>query len=534
MDEQVNSIEQTTAQHIMAQAVRDAYARGEEDEALEPLVLLGQDGQPVGRIENGDYVIFYDIRGEREIELTRAFVDPHFDEFPTDKALRPHFATMIQYDESLDVQVAFPPVREIDHTLSQVISEQGLKQAKITESEKAIHLQFFLNGKLEEPFPGEETIIVPSPKVMDYSQVPEMNVAGVAEAVMEKIADPACDVIIANFVNVDVVGHIENEAGIEKAVEAVDFDIGQVVEAAQEAGMTALITADHGTVERWLYPDGAIDTGHTDSPVPFIVVSSEKVSLRDGGALTDVAPTVLQLLGIPKPEAMTGSSLLENASGQALEKRRVLLLIVDGWGYREETHGNLIAQADTPVMDSLSRERPFTTLAASGRAVGMPDGTVGNSEAGHLHLGAGRTIYSDRLRIDEAIADGSFYDNEAFLWAMRGAKRAGTRLHLLGIVSFYSSHGSLDHLLALLDLARREGLAEVYLHAMLGRRGEHPESGARYIEQVEKATADLGVGRLVSVIGRFWSLDREENWDRIEKTYRWLVYGEGRQVREVV
>jgi 2,3-bisphosphoglycerate-independent phosphoglycerate mutase len=521
-------------QWIMAQAVRDSYARGEEDEALEPLALFGQDGTPVGRIQNGDYVIFYDIRGEREIELTRSFVDPYFDEFPIDKTLEAHFATMIQYDEGLDVQVAFPPLREIDHTLSQVISEHGLKQTKITESEKAIHLQFFLNGKLEEPFPGEERIIVPSPKVIDYSQVPEMNVAGVAEAVLEKIADPACDAIIANFVNVDVVGHIENEEAIKRAVEAVDSHIGQVVEAAQRAGMTAVVTADHGTVERWLYPDGAIDTGHTDSPVPFIVVSPEALPLRDVGGLIDVAPTVLQLLGVPRPEAMTGSSLLEEASGETLDKRRVLLLIVDGWGYREKTHGNLIAQAHTPVMDRLSREFPFTTLAASGRAVGMPDGTVGNSEAGHLHLGAGRTIYSDRLRIDQAIADGSFYDNEAFLWAMRGARRAGTRLHLLGIVSFYSSHGSLDHLLALLELARREGPGEVYLHSMLGRRGEFPESGARYIEQVEKATSDLGVCRVVSVIGRFWSLDREENWDRIEKTYRWLVYGEGRQVRETV
>lgn len=516
----------------MAQAVRDAYARSEEDEALEPLALLGQDGKPVGRIRDGDYVIFYDIRGEREVELTRSFTDPNFDEFPVDKGLKAHFATMIQYDEALDVRVAFPPLRQIDHTLSQAISEHGLNQAKITESEKAIHLQFFLNGKREQPFPGEERIVVPSPKVMDYSQVPEMNVAGVTEAVLDKIADPTCDVIIANFVNVDVVGHIENAEAIERAVETVDSHIGQVVEAAEKAGVTALVTADHGTVEKWLYPDGAIDTGHTDSPVPLVLISPEKLTLRDGEALPDVAPTVLELLGVPVPAEMTGHSLLDGGPPGTSERRRVLLLIADGWGFREEVHGNLIAQAHTPVMDRLLKERPCTTLQASGRAVGMPDGTVGNSEAGHLHLGAGRTIYSDRLRIDEAIADASFYENEAFLGAMRGAKRDGTRLHLLGIVSFYSSHGSLDHLLALLELARREGVKEVYLHSMLGRRGEHPESGARYIEQVEQATAELGVGKLVSVIGRFWSLDREENWDRIEKTYRWLVYGEGRQVRD--
>jgi 2,3-bisphosphoglycerate-independent phosphoglycerate mutase len=522
-----------TPRYPMAQAVRDAYARGEEDEALEPLALFGQDRRPVGRIQDGDYVIFYDIRGEREIELTRAFVDPDFEEFPIEKGLRAHFATMIQYDESLHARVAFPPLRKIDHTLSEVISEHGLPQAKITESEKAIHLQYFLNGKADDPFAGEERIVVPSPRVDDYARVPQMNVAGVTDAVLEKITDPSCAVIVANFVNVDVVGHIENQEAILRAVETVDGHVGKVVDAARKAGVTTIVTADHGTVEKWLYPDGAIDTGHTDSPVPFSLISTDEFTLRDGGALTDVAPTVLELLGLPKPEVMTGSSLLREAPVRGTGQRRVLLLMVDGWGYRKETHGNLIAQANTPVMDRLQKEYPFTTLLASGKAVGLPQGTVGNSEAGHLHLGAGRRIPSDRLRIDEALEDGSFYENEAFLWAMRGAKEAGKRLHLLGIVSFYSSHGSLDHLLALLELARREGLEEVYVHSMLGRRGEHPESGARYIQQVEEATARLGVGRLVSVIGRFWSLDREENWDRIKKTYRWLVYGEGRLVREV-
>jgi 2,3-bisphosphoglycerate-independent phosphoglycerate mutase len=516
----------------MAKAVRAAYARGEEDEALEPLALVDQAGRPVGRIQDGDYVIFYNIRGEREVELTRSFVDRNFNEFPTDEGIKARFATMIQYDETLDVKVAFPPLREIRHTLSQVVSDHGLSQAKITESEKAIHLQYFLNGKMDEPFPGEERIVIPSPRVTDYTKVPEMNIGGVLDAVLGKINNPTCSLIVANFVNVDVVGHIENQEAIIQAVETVDDHIGRVVEAAQKAGVTTIVTADHGTVEKWLYPDGAIDTGHTDSPVPFIVISPNQPTLRQGGALTDVAPTVLGLMGLSKPSVMTGDSLLQDAPGQLASGRRVLLLIVDGWGHREETHGNLIAHARTPVMDRLQQEYPFTTLRAAGKAVGMPAGTVGNSEAGHLHLGAGRIIYSDRLRIEEAIENGSFFENEAFLWAMRGAQKDGRRLHLLGIVSFYSSHGSVDHLLALLRMAKLEGPDEVYIHSMLGRRGEHPESGARYIQQVEEATAKLGIGRLVSVIGRFWSLDREENWDRIEKTYRWLVHGEARPVRE--
>jgi len=152
---------------------------------------------------------------------------------------------------------------------------------------------------------------------------------------------------------------------------------------------------------------------------------------------------------------------------------------------------------------------------------------VGNSEVGHLHVGAGRRVYSDRVRIDRAIQDGSFFQNEAFLWAMKGAKESGKNLHLLGIVSFFSSHGSVNHLLALLRLAKRESVERLYLHAMLGRRGEHKESGGRYIELIEKETENLGRGQVASVIGRYWSLDREENWDRIEKTYRMLAYGEG-------
>jgi 2,3-bisphosphoglycerate-independent phosphoglycerate mutase len=207
-----------------------------------------------------------------------------------------------------------------------------------------------------------------------------------------------------------------------------------------------------------------------------------------------------------------------------------LFLVLDGWGANADTNGNLIAKARTPVMDNLRAIHPHALLQASGEAVGLPSGTVGNSEAGHLHIGAGRLIYSDRVKIDRAIADGSFYMNPAFRSIVTWAKKRSSALHLMGIVSFFSSHGSLHHLFALLEMARREGVPEVYIHAMLGRRGELPESGPRYIEEVEKTCETLGVGRVVSAIGRYWSMDREENWDRIEKTYRMLLFGEGTPV----
>jgi len=158
----------------------------------------------------------------------------------------------------------------------------------------------------------------------------------------------------------------------------------------------------------------------------------------------------------------------------------------------------------------------------------MPSGTVGNSESGHLHLGCGRKIYADRYRIDKSLKDGLFDTNEAFLWAIDQAVREKKPLHLLGIVSFYSSHGSLDHLFGLMEAAKKRGVEKLYLHALLGRRGERPEAGARYISDVDKKCKELGLGEVATVIGRFWALDREENWDRIEKTYRALVNGEGR------
>jgi 2,3-bisphosphoglycerate-independent phosphoglycerate mutase len=517
----------------MAEAVRAAYRAGQEDETLEPLVRVDGGGLPVGSIRDGDAVIFYDIRGEREVELTRALVDPGFSHFPR-RPMSVGFATMIQYDASLDVQVAFPPLEQLEGTLCEVVARAGLRQAKVVESEKAVHVSFFLNGKRQEPLPGEERIVVPSPHGAAFVETPpQMSARAVAEATIAALREERYALVTANLCNVDVIGHVENREAICVAVETVDREAGRIVAEARAAGVTAVITADHGTVERWYYPDGSVDTGHTDSPVPLILVDpalGAAGNLRAGGSLADVAPTVLQLLDLPQPPAMTGRSLI--LSPLPAGPRRVLLLILDGWGIGDGGPADLIAWAATPAVDGLLATWPHTALEAAGPAVGMPAGTVGNSEAGHLHLGAGRVVPADRVRINQALQDGSFYRNEAFLWAMSRARASGGRLHLLGIVSFYSSHGSVDHLLALLDMARREGVPEVYVHAMLGRRGERPESGAIYIEQVEDETERLGLGQVATVIGRFWSLDREGHWDRIEKTYRMLVEGRGEPVWE--
>ena len=524
----------------LADAVRAAYRAGEDDETMEPLVLVDAAGQPIGRIKDGDYVIFYDIRGEREIELTEAFIAEEFPHFPR-QHMTTHWATMIEYHPDLDVRVAFPPIGTIHDTLSEVLSNAGLRQVKIVESEKRVHITHYMNGKRNERFPGEEWRIIPSQEFEGYLPPPTMRADAVADAAIEALRDPTVDLIVVNFANVDVIGHSENREAIKRAVSTVDIQLGRVIEVAKELGVTALVTADHGTVEKWYYPDGTIDTGHTDSPVPFVLVAPRlpDVGMRDGGTLVDVAPTVLELLGIEKPAAMTGTSLLVNGAEAHGGRSRIALFILDGWGARDDPWGNLILEAETPVIDTLMDNYPATRLEAAGEAVGLPNTvpnrpgkTVGNSEVGHLHLGAGRIVPSDRLRIERAIADGCFFQNPTFRWAMEGAKRDGTSLHLLGIISFYSSHGSVEHLKALLRMAGQIGVPWVYVHGMLGRRGEKPESGAIYVGDIEAECGRLGVGRFVSLIGRFWSLDREENWDRIEKSYRWLVYGEGRSVYE--
>lgn len=291
-----------------------------------------------------------------------------------------------------------------------------------------------------------------------------------------------------------------------------------------------VLTSDHGTAEQWLYPDGTVDTGHTENPVPFILVDfsadgAAGFTLSKTGDLTDVAPSILDLAGIARPDEMTGRSLVVRKPGSWNPRRKILLLVLDGWGHREEAYGNMIKEAGAPNFERLWREFPHTVLAASGEAVGMPAGTVGNSEAGHLHLGAGRRVYLERVRIDRAIADGSFSRNDVLLGAMERAKSSGRALHLMGIVSFYSSHGTIRHLFALMRMAQEAGLERAYIHSFIGRRNDMPETGAVYIDKVEALGRELGLGEVVTVMGRYWPLARASTPDRVEKAYKVLTRG---------
>ena len=285
--------------------VADHYAEGITDEFMPPAACC--DG---GRIGSGDSVLFFNFRPDRARELTRALTQPGFSGF--ERAAVPEdlcFVTMTVYDDSFTgLRVAFPPERP-SHTLGEVVAAAGIPQLRIAETEKYAHVTFFLNGGREEPFPGEDRILVPSPKVATYDLQPEMSAPEVAAKVCEALRQRRYGLIVLNFANCDMVGHTGSIPAAVQAVETVDRLLGEVVRTARDTGAVALITADHGNADEMLDPAGGPKTSHTTNPVPLIVTAPGAV-LREGGRLCDLAPTILGLMGLPSPPEMTGRNLL--------------------------------------------------------------------------------------------------------------------------------------------------------------------------------------------------------------------------------
>ncbi|WP_455194318.1 2,3-bisphosphoglycerate-independent phosphoglycerate mutase [Eubacterium ramulus] len=217
-----------------------------------------------------------------------------------------------------------------------------------------------------------------------------------------------------------------------------------------------------------------------------------------------------------------------------MSKRPVVLMVLDGYGLNDNPEGNAIAMAKTPVMDSLMKDYPFVKGAASGLAVGLPDGQMGNSEVGHMNIGAGRIIYQDLTRITKAIEDGDFFENKGLLTAIENCKKNNSDLHLWGLLSDGGVHSHITHLYGLLEMAKKHGLTNVYVHAFLDGRDTPPASGKDYIEQLEAKMQEIGVGKIASISGRYYAMDRDNNWDRIQKAYDSLVSGNGVQAADAV
>ncbi len=459
----------------LAKGVKELYSHGQTDYSLEPIVLTDSQGIPIGRIKDNDAVIFCCRRGEREIQLTEAFTELDFDHFQRPLLKDLTFVILTLYhDKFKDLPVAFAPQR-IKETLAEVVSRARLRQLHTAESEKFAHITFFFNGGNNQPFSGEDDIKIPSPKGLPYDQVPELSLPQVTEKVLDGMRKKY-DLIVANFANGDVIGHTTNNAAKIRCASVVDNRLGQVLDAARSAGYVTLVTADHGNLEEMTNPDGTPNVAHTTNLVPFFLIDPTWFSttcLRDG-KLADLAPTVLSALGIEQPAAMDGVTLApEYAWGS---KRRVLLVILDGWGLGRKDGTNPIFIASTPVWDDLIRNYPFSKLQAAGEAVGLQAGKAGNSEAGHMNIGAGRVILQDDVRLDQALGDGSFVTNEVLLRTINDVKNRGTSLHLIGLLSEKSSHGSIHYPLALLKMAKAANLENVYLHIIFDGRSTEPGS----------------------------------------------------------
>lgn len=288
------------------QAVNDGYGRGESDEFLKPTIVDQQ-----GLIEDEDCIIFFNFRPDRAREITRAFVDPDFREFERAN-IKVNFVCMTQYDATINAPVAFAP-QNLGDTLGEIVSRSGLKQLRIAETEKYAHVTYFFNGGKEKPNPGEDRVLIPSPKVATYDLQPEMSAYQVTDAVVERIRSGEYKLIILNFANPDMVGHTGIYEAAVKAVEAVDACVGRVVEEILAQGGAVLLIADHGNAEKMIdLVTGQPHTAHTTNPVPFVLIldDGKKHKLRAGGVLADLAPTILGLMGIPIPKAMTGTSLI--------------------------------------------------------------------------------------------------------------------------------------------------------------------------------------------------------------------------------
>jgi 2,3-bisphosphoglycerate-independent phosphoglycerate mutase len=297
-----------------------SYAKGVTDEYIEPSVIM-EKGKPVAAISDKDSVVFFNFREDRARELTKAFVLPGFDKFKRPKRLDIDFVTMTEYEKDLPVDIAFPP-EDVKNSLGETLSKHNKRQLRIAETEKYAHVTYFFNGGKEQAWPGEDRILIPSPTVPHFDEVPEMSAPQVTEKTIELMNSGKYDFILVNYANPDMVGHTGNEAASIKAVEATDKSLSILVPAVLKAGGALFITADHGNVEEVKnLSTGEVDTEHSTNPIPLWYITPDNHREKNAGdmvreenqmegLLSDVAPTILDLMGIPKPPEMNGESLL--------------------------------------------------------------------------------------------------------------------------------------------------------------------------------------------------------------------------------
>ncbi|MFA6475214.1 MAG: 2,3-bisphosphoglycerate-independent phosphoglycerate mutase [Patescibacteria group bacterium] len=310
-----------------AQAIEASYQRSVYDEEFEPTVIVGADGKPLATVNDNDAIIFFNFRADRARQMTKAFVLPGFNKFTQTKSYKTlPFVTMMEYEKNLPVKIAFVP-DHIQEPVAKIVSDAGLLQLHIAETEKYAHVTFFLNGGREEAYPGEERVMIPSPRVSSYAEIPEMSAGGVRDAVIQGIRAGKYHYIVANFANADMVGHTGNLEATKKAIEFLDQCLADIVAVVLQTDATLVLTADHGNAEEMYdLQTGEIDKEHSTNPVPFMIIGNRWAPMKSAwpqipmndlsqlqplGVLSDVAPTMLRLMGLPVPAEMSARSLIQ-------------------------------------------------------------------------------------------------------------------------------------------------------------------------------------------------------------------------------
>lgn len=524
----------------LQQALKQCYSRGEMDYWMAPFIRV-VDGKPVGKIKNGDSVFFCCRRGDRETQLTEAFADPIFAHFDVEPMPDLAVVPLVQFHEKFaDLPTIFPVLRPAG-TMGEALSRAGARQTRIAESEKAAHVTFFFNGRRVDPYPDEEWATVPSPHSSDFLSKPStstMEVALEVERAMTDTRGGAHDrhFLLVNLAAGDIIGHLDDWDANILCAEAVDRALGKICANAAERGYAVAVTADHGLLERFLNEDGSHNLSHTGSRVPFgLVLPPEgpqgepqaELHAADDATLADVAPTLLGMMGIPVPDGMTGKcrGVFQRTYG------KVVMVVLDGWGIAiDDPTANPIAAADTPCMDRIARTGPYIDLAAAGLAVGLPKGRSGNSETGHLTLGAGRVVPQDELRIAKAVRDGRLNENEAVNYGFDSARRHGGDVHVIMMLSEKSSHGNMDEGIAVLEAAANSRITKAWIHLILDGRSSPPQGAADILELLAARIPSGMHAEVVTAMGRAYALDRSGSYrEKTRVAYRALVTGEGRE-----
>jgi bisphosphoglycerate-independent phosphoglycerate mutase (AlkP superfamily)/enoyl-CoA hydratase/carnithine racemase len=553
------------------EALRWFYQAGGEDQFIPPLVLVDENGKPLGLVKDGDTVLYWDFRTDRAKPLSGAFLNVPYDGQVgglSDRAqVRPkvRLITMTHYDDRFTSQElppeqraleAFNPAAPIEDTYAEVAGRAGIRQLVVSESEKWRAVTWFKDGRRNLGYvtvaEDDATVtqqhpdlpitvkIVKSRKVGSHIQAPQMRAKEIGAALRAGVDDGIEDIFV-NIPNADMVGHAQANAAqfdaVVQGIQEIDTVLGDVVPHALSKGNIVILFADHGNGEQMLHEDGAANPAHTSNPVPFIVLGldkDEQVTVRPDVTIGDLAPTVMALRGITPPSSWDRQSALVGTL-KPRKDRKIIKICLDGYGLRQEREGNAMAAAAERKGSPLHIDRWMAgedgaiaaPANASGEANGYPEGTAGTTEFGHVLFDAGRRVGTDQVAIDLAIEKGEFDENAVLLEDIRRHKAEGTTLHLMGILSDGRVHSSLAHVEAILRLAAKEGLRgdQVVIHVITDGRDVRSDSAPQYLAWLAERMATYRVGRIGSIWGRGWGKDRDNRWLRIEAAYRSLVEG---------